>query len=417
MAFFASPEKDIPSLHINERKCSARDIAVVLLFSYLPVLQFVNTIIDKSTVYTDVFGREHWSRISNYSLGIQFLFFFAIGFLIFLEVLNEFRLNRSNSYSLVFSQGSFFSVLIIFVLGVINQVVLKDLVGILILGYFLAIRKIGIFSSWKSLFYIYIISLIPIILHVLLNWNNSWNECHGTKCGVFKPALLKSFFGNENVLGFYLAVGLSSAFVAKLKLRIGLLLLVTTMVVSTGSKISIVMIFLVGLTLIFGDKRAYKMYYQVPKISFGVSFLVFLFATGSALSGRGFIYDYIKSSFVSHPLTGQNRNRLQDAYFSGQSNFNFLASHEHNQIAFLVFEYGIVGLLLFTLIIFRMAKYQYAQNRFSSHLPLLVLTCGFATEELLIPSIFGWFTWAILLSYSFTEANSSIKYFVNHEKD
>jgi len=238
-----------------------------------------------------------------------------------------------------------------------------------------------------------------------VDWGSSWNPCRGIKCGVFGNGLLKSFFGHENALGFYLSVGSFLIYRFSKRSRNILLVIVIVLVLATGSKISYLMLILSWVCYRHLNSKMPGLLSFFPSIFVMISGATFYFVSGPGLSGRGYIYDFVKSSFLKNPIFGQSRVELQESFFSGTSNFNFLATHEHGQVPYTLFEFGLGGLFIFILIFLKFAIFQRKIPLQISVIPLIVISCGFATEELLTPSIFGWFAWALVVYFGYSQIN------------
>ena len=382
-----------------------RDISVVLLFSYLPVLQFVTTVIDNTNIYMDVQGRQYWTFSSNYSLYLRYIYFLLILILVFIEFIQLLRAESTGFPSHSFSPSGLFFFLFVLCVQILNSVPYKDLLGTVCLGFFLILKSRDSFKLWHKLLQVYVVSALIIIGFIIVDWSSSWNACRGIKCGVFGNGLLKSFFGHENALGFYLAVGSFLIYCISQRFRKALIFFASILILATGSKISYIM-----LILSWGCSRRInlatpRLISFFPCIFLFISGVTFYLVSGSGLSGRGYIYDFVKNSFLQHPLLGQNRVKLQESFFNGQSNFNFLATHEHGQVPYILFQFGLIGLIIFVFVFLKLANFQKNTVLKISVIPLTVVSCGFATEELLTPSIFGWFAWTLVVYFGYSQTN------------
>ena len=398
-------------MQLGENSPKIRDVSVLVLFSYLPILQFFTTVIDNTNTYTDLQGRQYWTFSSNYSLYVRYIYLLLILILIFIEFFQLVKAESNGFPSHSFSTGSFFFFVFVLCVQVLNTVPFKDLLGTVCLGFFLVFRSKDSFKLWHNLLQIYVASLLLIVGYIIVDWSSSWNVCRGIKCGVFGNGLLKSFFGHENALGFYLAIGSFLIYCIGRRFRNTLFIVASVLVLATGSKISYIMLILSWGCCRLINLAMPRILSLFPCIFIFISGVTFYLVSGSGLSGRGYIYDFIQRSFVQHPLFGQSRSKLQEAYFSGQSDFNFLATHEHGQVPYLLFEFGLVGLLIFVFVFLKLASFQKNSLLKISIIPLTVVSCGFATEELLIPSIFGWFTWTLIVYFGYIQTNLKMAQF------
>jgi hypothetical protein len=239
-----------------------------------------------------------------------------------------------------------------------------------------------------------------VIGYAILAPGVSFRSCRDNKCSPINDGLFISFFSHENYLGMYIA--LSFFFYRYLHSRIKkvlLLLAASSIVLLTGSPVAMAILALQLILIILKLRKVFKLIALLPLILFAGSAGVFLIASSYEFTGRGFIYKLIRTQFSQNPFFGQDRFKLQELFLSGESNMRFLAFHEHGIFPFLVFQFGLAGVLLFTPMFILSAGWL-RRHLFDceNFLPLALVSITFVSESILSPSILTAFSWLIVLT-------------------
>lgn len=250
------------------------------------------------------------------------------------------------------------------------------------------------------------LALTSVWLFALSQPAQAYLPCRVDKCGP-QGTLLVGYFPHENYLAFFVAALIPSllylrTWVARLVLFYGAAATVT----ATGSRAALLMLMLAGMVLISKGRAVTFFARWAPITALVVSLVVFLYATGSDLTGRGQIYVAIQERLDGlDAAIGPGEETLKSAFLRGD--LTFLPAHEHGQAPYLLTHAGFIGLALFAALLVALAKVKDVQGHGRDYRVgrgmLTVASGAFATESLVKAQAmdpFFWILFAVVLLVS-----------------
>lgn len=184
--------------------------------------------------------------------------------------------------------------------------------------------------------------------------------CRPDKCGIF-GSLMTGFFPQENVLGIVCVALLPTIrYLPGSRWRIVATVLSALVVLGTGSRTSLAgwmvaaaaTIWLIGWRPPLGRKSITL----APMAAFIAAAFLFLTTSADGLTGRGVVYQVVRSHLVGwHMLTGSGPGLLKAAYLSGATGgYEFV--EEHNEVGHLLNNAGVIGALIFLLVLVALVR-------------------------------------------------------------
>lgn len=194
-----------------------------------------------------------------------------------------------------------------------------------------------------------------VILFAVANPLRALIPCREDKCTVLN-GLLTSFFPQENVLAIFM---IFSVVLVMFGLRgtyrlLAATLLVTLVSLSGSRTVTFAAIVIAGLSLALiyvKDSRTRDFIWVISGIltlaSFATSAVLFFVPLDQlAFTGRGFIYELLRSFWFEQPAIGPGRGVLEYAHSIGIS-ANYAIAHEHGGMPYFLVNGGVLVTLFF----------------------------------------------------------------------
>ena len=385
-----------------------RDYIILLVFLWSPITQFASRVIDGSSALVDSTQSYLVATGSNRSIVIQYGLIAILGMLIFIEFCDYQNRNylEKKSLRIVLANSSVRNFMLVtcsitLVIELIHGSSSKDMLGTGLLLLFVSTTGELTLVAMKKMALLCVFSNVLIIFYFILKPSQSWKPCRTTKCPVGMHQILVSYFSHENYMGMFVALSFFFAvFLTSRFLFVSQFFMSGFIVYASSSQVAYAMFLVMSLFLLNKRRVLQSILPYFPLLGFLGSSTFFVIASGYDLTGRGYIYDLIKSQFASHPFIGEDRKGLQQLFVNRQANMNFLAFHEHGQVPFLVFEYGLTGVVIGLIFCFLARKLKKMKiDSYFLLIPLLTCSVAFATEETIVPNLFAAFSWVLLLPF------------------
>lgn len=210
---------------------------------------------------------------------------------------------------------------------------------------------------WRALDGLCWATVVALVAFIVLQPSRAWVACRSDKCTVF-GSLLQGPFAQENVAALYLLpLAMFALWRSSRKTRTWLLpLLLMTALYATGSR-NLLLAAILGAIVLVVNRRgaatptAVRVMWAMPTLLALISLVLFFLAPPDSLTGRGFIWAILRQGFADHPVLGSGRRVLQEAFATGRS-ANYLISHEHGQVPYILTTGGVVlGVIFFALLL------------------------------------------------------------------
>lgn len=354
-----------------------RNILLPLLFATVPLSSAFSTLVDGATKVRDFAGQWTWVTTSNYTSTFTTAYIYLlVGLAVVIlakDVLTEKRILELPYVvvavpvllgSLYFIRSDY-------------QTAVSALLSALVIAatYVSGVSRADI----RLLAHLAIATGFAAIIFGFVNSERALVPCRIDKCSVLN-GLFTSFFPQENVLAVVMIIGLV---VVLFGLRgvgrgFGAALLISLIALSGSRTVTAaaVAITLLSLCLLHGKSKNLLTWLRgVTAIGAACLFatsaaLFFIPLDPLALTGRGFIYNLLRSYWEVQPLIGPGRGVLEYAFSIGTS-ANYAISHEHGGLPYIIVNGGILGLLFFAYWLFRMLLMNASSDLWISGLALV----------------------------------------------
>ena len=321
-----------------------------------PIVALIGATIDGQRKIRDSQGYLTWTSSSDYSEDIS-KYFYALLVGVAILVLIKDALQQQELLSLPLT-------LVLWPIALLTGQILRvDLSGaittaassIVLLAILISRSTDG---DYKLVARIIVLIAAAASIYAVLQPERALIECRADKCTAW-GVLVTSFMPQENVLALFALGGLTIVLYALSGLERALsVMLVLAILLSTGSRGAIIAgagvlaVHFYGFVYRRWNGRSamlLKLISLVPLIFTAASGAVF-FAPGlfGSLTGRDFIMRLLHTYWVQSPFIGPGREVLTEAFNSGNS-ANYLISHEHGQVPYVLISGGIIGTICFSI--------------------------------------------------------------------
>lgn len=345
-----------------ERLQSQRNHLLPLLFVTVPLTSAVSTLVDGATKVRDFQGQWSWVTTSNYtSIFTTCYIYLIIGVSVVIIAKDIFTEKRLLSIPyLVVSVPILLAAFCVLrsdystAQSVVLTVVVIVAVGIRGISKS-DVRILGHLAIWTG---------FATILFSFINPQRALVPCRIDKCTVL-DGLLTSFFPQENVLAIFMIISLVAVMfgLRGVPQSIGSTMLITLVALSGSRTVTLAAVIIVVLSLAIIHLKSDIFQAWIRGLS-AIS-VAALFATSAVLffvpldplafTGRGFIYNLLRSYWEDQPLIGPGRGVLEYAFSIGTS-ANYAISHEHGGMPYVIVNGGILGLMFFIFWLFRLLR-------------------------------------------------------------
>jgi len=249
----------------------------------------------------------------------------------------------------------------------------------------------------------YFLIFIFSVLYTLAFPRYSFSACKSQKCS-FLGSLNTSFYPHEQGYALFLIVLIGLLIGVHRKLFSIKIIFVVIVLASTGSRTGLIAYLLM---VIFFLTQKFNLMGLILKSFVSISILLLLFSPGNTFTGRGQIYEFIRSYWGELIIAGGGMNFINDKFWGGTS-LSFLPYHEHGLIPTSFARFGLVVTILFAIAI------SHSTYRLSGEWikPVVVgVSCFGITEASMYPSFqnpAAWVLGLIILNYLSTGNYNSV---------
>lgn len=330
-----------------------RNPILPLLFLTSPLSSAVSAIVDGATKARDFQGHWSWITTSNYSsVFITYYAYIVVG--LSLAVIARDLLGEKRVYGMPYLLiAAPVSMVICQLLRSDYSTSLNTMSAIVVLS---ATAILGIDKrDIKMLAYLALLVGLTTIVFAIINPERALVPCRADKCTILN-GLLTSFFPQENVFAIFMIISLVVVMFGLngIPRALGATLLITLVALSGSRTVTIAAIIVAVLSLALIHIKSNTGKTSVRVLS-GLA-AVALFALSAALffipldplafTGRGFIYDLLRSFWFEQPIIGPGRGVLEYAFSIGVS-ANYAIAHEHGGMPYVLVNSGLLGALFF----------------------------------------------------------------------
>lgn len=391
-------------------KCHGVDWIAVLLLAIVPIGTFVGATFDGTQRVRDIDGSLVWISNSNHADQITTIMVVILTLLATFRLIDT-TLNKSTKLNL--PAIAFLLPLSI----IISQLIRSQYQSMLITSISTIVLIAIALKPWSintsmALLRTMILAGISAAVFAFLSPQRGLIPCREDKCTPL-GVLVTSYFPQENVLALYFMLGpvLSLIFLRGFR-RVLVSSFFLALVCSSGSRAAIsgsiaavLIVFLFNLMKSEFNKKMFAKALGLVTTTLMLLSIVFFFYTKStdAFTGRGSIYQLLRTYWFDSPLLGPGREILTIAFQKGES-WNYLVAHEHGQLPYILINSGLIGALifvsLFSKIGLKMIPQLSGKTRILAAAALCVSSLMFATEpfwqfDLRAPNF-----WSIAMIYS-----------------
>jgi hypothetical protein len=185
------------------------------------------------------------------------------------------------------------------------------------------------------------------------------------------------------------------AFIAKRALQTSFTIVGLGLVYFSGSRAANIAAAVFLVISLFKNKRWFLL---IPIASMGLSVFEFLSATGSDLTGRGYIYSVLRSGFFASPFLGSGPRTLENAY--NNRDLSFFVNHQHGQAPYIFSDFGLLVFVVIAAVVIRRCYTLFKLNDLTTTnlaMPFVIGSTMMATETMFTLTIDSQVVWAIIL--------------------
>lgn len=234
--------------------------------------------------------------------------------------------------------------------------------------------------------------LLVICIFPFINYSRSFTKCTIDKCSIIGK-LFTSFFPHENALALFLFIGSILYFNKKSFFNIFMVSLHGILIVMTGSRLVIIIFFVLLLCTFL---KPIAMYFAIWVVAVAAGVLYFTLMNPASLTGRGLIFLIGRNIFFENPLFGFGFGALTEAH-SKWDLIGYGVSHEHNGIGVILIRHGLVGGLAFVFYLAKIGK-DISRKSKTQMLLLLGLVLTFPTEAASDFTLQNYLSWVYLVA-------------------
>jgi len=236
--------------------------------------------------------------------------------------------------------------------------------------------------------------ILSIVLFAIYNPGRSFRSCRLVKC-TFNGNLFTSYFPHENYLGLFMICVLPFYVLWETKrARFFLFGASSILGIMSGSRMVLfALLFFILINLVHD-----KLIKIIPLVSFFISTWLFVFLRNSdALTQRGSIYEALRGQLSGHWFFGVGFDALSKIDSAG---VKFKIFHEHGAGGSFLFRFGVVGWLLFTLILvyFIIKGDQIGRT---AKIAMAIFSVSFVTETICQFTVLNTFSWIYLICLNY----------------
>lgn len=373
----------------------------ILIFLYAPLVSFSSAVFGHAFQTKDTFGHVVWVESGDASRLVSISLLGCIGLLATICALPTKKEKQGSTSQSLMVIGVSVGCSLIWQFKYFTPKELLELC-VFCLCVLMARRTETDARTFNLLAKTSVALVASIVLYALIVPARSWSVCREDKC-LAPGGLFTSYFPHENFLSMLLVSVIPMFFwIRSVKLRIVLIATVLTLIFITGSRMAIAVTVVLGLLLCFRKARYLSF---TPVLALLGSLLAFLFGSGDFLTGRGAIYEVIRSAFAANWFLGPGQNAVDFAFYSSHQ-LLFLPANEQGEAPHLLARYGVFGFgatLYFLYLQHKVISSSYGLNDldwFKRFGPAVLLSAFFVTETPLMFSFASPYCWVFLIFIS-----------------
>ena len=370
----------------------------ICIFLYTPVYQFFSRAVDGAHRAYDINGDFAYVSSAHFTPIIGAAFTVIIAVLLFLVIV-ELKHDNEGQKRTEFDAGY---TLLLLLIGISDLCYWRDWGALALARQAIFFVSLTILASTgltlrtvRRIAYLYGLSLFGIAAFAVIEWQQAWLPCRADKCTVAN-GLLAGFFPHETAQAIFVLTGLPLIFFINNRFAKSLIGLTgLALVYFSGSRAAWVGAAIFLIVMLFKNRRWALL---IPIGSMVLSVYDFITASGADLTGRGYIYDALRSALSSNPWFGSGPHTLENAF--NNANLSFFVNHQHGEAPYLISDFGVlVFVVAASLLVFRCIQLYRLNDIVATNLamPLVIGSTMLATETMFTFTIDSQVQWAMLL--------------------
>lgn len=383
---------------------TALDSLIILLLLKTPLVQYANIAFDGARKVTDSSGRSVWISNGNAGPTVSLVLTGAI-LLCAAAVLLQKRSNSENLRMSLIPPCAFgLGVVVIIALVFRSEANLASYPAIVAAFVVLAVcqRRIGRVNL-RLLAATAAFVVASLLIYQISGEAEATVACRDDKCGVFGD-LWRSYFPQENNLGLFCATLIPLfLYLRKPVLRYLFMAGALLLIIGSGSRTALLMTAIAILAMVILKKKSTSQIRRpivwllvgAPLISFAVATLLLFSSDSNYFTNRGAINAIVWNGFLRDPTFGPGRRILYAAY-ENRITGRFILQHEHGQLPYLLTNVGIVGALLFVVLVCGWVLMRAHKSSLEITL-LAIISVGSVTEPIWEISVSTAYFWSFAL--------------------
>lgn len=339
-----------------------RNVILPLVYMMAPLTSAVSTLVDGATKVRDFAGQWTWVTTSNYTGTFTYAYIALLLGVALLTIIKDLASEKrlASMPYLVISVpvllASLYALRSDFASAISVVFAVVVLAAVAISGISTAdVRLLG---------HLAIGTAFAAFAFLVVNPERALVPCRIDKCSAL-DGLLTSFFPQENVLAIFMIMSLGAVMfgLQGFPRGIGAIMLITLIGLSGSRTVTMAAIVICILSLIFLRTKNPRVLGPVYLISAGAAgalfvtsaVLFFIPLDTLAFTGRGFIYDLLRSYWQDQPIIGPGRVVLEQAFNIGIS-ANYAISHEHGGLPYVIVNGGLLLMMFFFYWLFQLLR-------------------------------------------------------------